>query len=120
MKYTPSHEWFSLEGDSGKVGISKEAKREIGEVVHIELPKIGDRVIQGDPLAVIESTKAAIDLHAPCSGEVIATHEEVINHLDWFNEDPEGKGWLYVLRPSDLDEWRSLLSKEAYYALISS
>ncbi len=108
MKFTDSHEWVEVEGDVGIVGITEHAKKELGEIVYLELPKIGNVLKAGEEAAVIESTKAAVDIYAPVSGKIVEV-----------NEGSKGD-WLFKVKlslPSELD---TLLSKEQYDLLISN
>ena len=97
MKYTDTHEWISEEG---RVGISKRALEELGEIVYIELPKVGSTVQEGDEIAVLESTKAAADIYSPASGRVIRINPILESNLSSLNTDPEGEGWLFELEKS--------------------
>lgn len=96
MKFSKTHEWVDLE--TGKevaaVGISKKALSELGEIVFIQLPKVGQKLSQEEPMAVVESTKAAIDIYAPLPGVVTEVNETLAEDVAALNEDPEGKGWV--------------------------
>lgn len=111
MKYTESHEWIKVDGDVGTVGISEYALGELGEVVYVELPEIGERVAKNQEGAVLESTKAAADIYSPVSGEIIAVN---MNVMEKINEAPEGEGWLFKVRLSDPAECEDLLSSDEY------
>jgi glycine cleavage system H protein len=111
MKYTESHEWIETDG---RVGISTHAQKELGEIVHVELPEVGRHVEAGEEIAVIESTKAAADIYTPVSGVVTAVNEDAKNNPALINSDPEGKGWLYQMEVSKPLELEDLLAPETY------
>jgi glycine cleavage system H protein len=119
MKYTESHEWISLNGNEGKVGISAHAREELGEVVYIELPKVGQKVNKGEEVVVVESTKAASDLYSPVSGTIVAVNDPLQETPDILNTSPESDGWLYQIALSDPSELDTLLDQEQYVQLIS-
>ncbi|MBN8728220.1 MAG: glycine cleavage system protein GcvH [Xanthomonadales bacterium] len=116
LKFMKSHEWARVE-DQGTVtvGISDHAQGLLGDVVYVELPSVGDHVKAGTACAVVESVKAASDLYAPVSGEVVAINEALPDRPETINEDPYGDGWVLQIRPDnlagDLDE---LLDPDAY------
>ncbi len=120
MRYTDSHEWIHLSGNKGKVGISKHAQKELGEIVYIELPKLGEKVSAGDPLAVLESTKAAADIYSPVSSRVVSINEAVKENPALLNESPEDKGWVCELEIDTPEDVEKLLTEEAYTSLIDS
>jgi glycine cleavage system H protein len=91
-KFTETHEWVDVEGKVATVGVSSSALREMGEVVYVALPKVGQVVAAGDPVAILESTKAATDIYSPVSGTVVAINESCLVHI---NAAPEGEGWLF-------------------------
>jgi glycine cleavage system H protein len=108
MKYTESHEWISLEGRVGIVGITRHAQGELGDVVYVELPKIGQHLQMGDVACVLESTKAAVDIYAPVSGKVISVNESLRNNPSLVNTAAEKEGWLFQVELSNLAEWEQL------------
>ncbi|MBF8263085.1 MAG: glycine cleavage system protein [Parachlamydiales bacterium] len=110
MKFTPSHEWIRCEKNIGTIGITEYAKDELGEIVHIELPKIGRIVKAGDELCVLESTKSATDVYSPVSGKVKAVNAD----LKSINQDAEKLGWLVQIELSNSKELDPLLSKAQY------
>jgi glycine cleavage system H protein len=116
--YTDSHEWIDV--NTGQVGITVHAQKELGEIVHIELPKIGQQVKMGEELAVLESTKAAADVYAPVGGKVIEVNEAVKRNLALLNEDPEKAGWLFRLEIGKKQELDYLLTEERYKLMLSS
>jgi glycine cleavage system H protein len=116
-RYTESHEWIQIEGKIATIGISDRAQHELGEIVHVELPPVGKVVSAGDETAVVESTKAATDLYAPLSGEVIAINDTLRQLPSLINQSAEDRGWLYKLRLSQPSEARALLEPAAYEQL---
>jgi len=115
LQYTESHEWVSSEVDgSARIGISDHAQQELGDLVYVELPAVGDELGQGDPCAVVESVKAASDIYAPVSGKVIAINEELDADPAVINTEPYDGGWLFQLELSDKDELDGLKSAEDY------
>lgn len=118
IKFTPTHEWISLENDIGTVGITVSAQKELGDIVFIDLPVLGMHVHAGDEAVVIESTKAAADIYSPVSGVIIAVNTELKDSLNPLNQSPEKEGWLFQIRLSHPDEVHLLLNKENYQKLI--
>jgi len=115
LYYTDSHEWVSFEQDgSAHIGISDHAQKELGDLVFVELPAVGEEISQGDPCAVVESVKAASDIFAPVSGKVIAINEELDADPGIVNVDPYNDGWLFQLELSDKDELNDLKSAKDY------
>ena len=115
LKYRDSHEWVLDDDDIGVVvGISDHAQAELGDMVFVELPEVGMTYAQGDACAVVESVKAASDIYAPLSGEVIAVNEALEDDPGLVNTDPYGDGWLFRLEPSDSSELDGLMDAEAY------
>ena len=118
MRFTDSHEWISLQGNEGTVGITHHAQKELGEIVYIQLPKVGDIVKRGAEVCVLESTKAAADVYAPVSGKVTAINEELRSNPALINQDPEERAWLFKMELSNAPEYDKLLSMSAYKAII--
>ena len=118
MKFTQTHEWILLDGNIGTVGITNHAKSELGEIVHVELPKIGSIIKAGEEICVLESTKAAADMYSPVSGKIIAVHEDLRSSPAKINRAPETDGWIFRIELSKKDEIKSLLSKEQYQSSI--
>lgn len=115
LKYTESHEWISVEADGTvRIGITDHAQEALGDLVFVELPSVEDTMDQGDPCAVVESVKAASDIYAPVTGEVVAINEELEDNPGVINSDPYGDGWLFQVNPADLSELDGLLDAEAY------
>ena len=120
LKYAKSHEWVRVEGDSAVVGISDHAQHELTDIVYVELPQVGDRVEAGKECAVVESVKAASDIYAPVTGDIVAVNEELSRTPELVNQDPYGKGWMFKVKLSDLPEIGELLSPTDYAAHIGA
>ena len=118
LKYNSSHEWVRLEGDIATVGITDHAQAELTDVVFVELPAVGKSVDLGDPTAVVESVKAASDIYAPISGEIVEGNPEVEADPALVNTDPYGKGWIFKMRVKDIASVDSLMDASAYGAMI--
>ncbi|WP_373082786.1 glycine cleavage system protein GcvH [Zhongshania sp.] len=115
LKYASTHEWARLESDGTvTVGISYHAQNALGDVVFIELPEVGAEYSAGDEAAVVESVKAASDIYAPVSGEIIEVNESLDESPETVNEYPYSDGWFFRMQPSDLSELDNLLDAEAY------
>jgi glycine cleavage system H protein len=114
IRYTKDHEYVRIEGDEGVVGISEHAQQQLGDVVFAETPAVGKALKQGDPAAVVESVKAASDVFAPASGEVIAVNSEVESTPGLINEDALGRGWLFRVKLADANELSGLMDESAY------
>ena len=113
-RYTKDHEWIRLDGDVATVGITEHAQNALGDIVYVELPEIGKKVEQGGEAAVVESVKAASDVYAPVSGQVVAVNEALDGSPATINEDAEGKGWFFRLRPSSPAQIDALMTAEQY------
>ncbi|PKO22502.1 MAG: glycine cleavage system protein H [Chloroflexi bacterium HGW-Chloroflexi-1] len=118
-RYARTHEWARLEGKVAVIGISDYAQQALSDVVYVELPEVGDTVTKGESLGTVESVKAAEDANAPLSGEVIEVNTDLEDNPEWVNEDPFGKAWLIKIKPSDPDEWQSLMDVKAYEAYVA-
>ena len=119
LKYASTHEWVRDEGDGTfTIGISEHAQDLLGDMVFVELPDVGDKVETGDDIAVAESVKAASDIYAPISGEVVAINEDLEDSPETVNNDPYGDGWLFKIRADDSSELQNLLDADAYEASI--
>ena len=119
MKYTDTHEWIQIKENEGIVGISTHAQHELGEVVYVELPRVGTQLQAGEEAAVIESTKAASDIYCPVSGTVIAVNERVKENPALINSSSEEEGWLFKIYIENRSELDSLLDHPQYLQLIS-
>jgi glycine cleavage system H protein len=120
LKYAPSHEWVRVDGDVATVGITDHAQDALGDLVYVELPEVGDTVAAQDEAGVVESVKAASDIYAPVSGEIIAINEALGDSPEIVNSDPYHDGWMYKIRMSDVAELEDLLSAEDYDAKVEA
>jgi glycine cleavage system H protein len=118
LKFSKTHEWAKIEENIATVGITDYAQEELGDIVFIELPSVGDKLKQFSQFGTIESTKAASELYAPLSGEIIEVNNELVNNPQWINEDPQGKGWMIKIKIEELKEIENLLDEDAYKELI--
>lgn len=121
LKFQKSHEWVRIE-DSGqaRVGISDHAQELLGDLVFVELPSVGERIQAGNGCAVVESVKAASDIYAPVSGEIVAVNEALADKPETINEDAYGDGWLFLVKLDDAEEVEALLSPDDYAELIEN
>ena len=114
LHFTKEHEWVRLEQDIGVIGITDHAQKELGDIVYVDLPKVGTNVEQGKSLGSVESVKAVSDIYAPVSGEVVEINDALATAPEKLNEDPHGSAWLVKIRLSKVDEIKQLLSAEDY------
>ena len=118
LKYTQEHEWTKIEGDIATIGITDYAQGELGDIVYIELPAVGDSFNQGDSFGNIEAVKAVSDLYAPVSGEVVEVNEQLGDTPETINSDPYGAGWMVKVKLADPSELEDLMDASAYEELI--
>ena len=119
-RYTKDHEWIRLDGEVATVGITEHAQSQLGDIVYVELPEIGRKVDKGGEAAVVESVKAASDVYAPASGEVIAVNDTLGSAPAAINEEAEGKGWFFRLKLSAPGELDGLMSAEQYKEFLTT
>jgi glycine cleavage system H protein len=119
-RYTKDHEYIRIEGDTGTVGITDYAQGQLGDVVFVELPTLGKSVAKGTEAAVVESVKAASEVYAPVSGEVVAVNAELEGAPGTVNEDPAGKGWFVKLKLTDKAELDGLMNEADYQAYLKT
>ena len=120
LRYTREHEWIRVEDGVGTIGITDYAQQQLGDVVFVELPEIGRVVERGADAAVVESVKAASEIYAPVSGEVVAVNQALADEPGTVNSDPVGAGWFFKLRLADPGELDTLLDAAAYKAHVDS
>lgn len=120
MRFTKDHEWVRLDGDVATVGISKHAADALGDVVFVETPDAGKSVSQGDSFAVVESVKAASDVYAPVSGEVVEGNAALASSPETVNADPEGDGWFAKIKVADASQVEALMDRAAYDQYLST
>jgi glycine cleavage system H protein len=118
--YTKDHEYVRIEGDTGTVGITDYAQQQLGDVVYVELPTVGKVVSKGGEAAVVESVKAASEVYAPVSGEVVAVNSDLEGSPGTINEDPAGRGWFMKIKLKDQAELGGLMSEEQYQDFVKS
>ena len=114
MKYTEDHEYLRVDGDVATIGITNHAQEQLGDVVFVELPEVGKVCAKGEEAAVVESVKAAAEINAPASGEVVETNSDLESNPGLVNEDPEGGAWFLKLKRSDKSELDGMMDAEAY------
>lgn len=118
LRFTTDHEWIRLDGDLAVVGISEYAQSQLGDVVYVELPEVGRRLEKGGEAAIVESVKAASEVYAPVSGEVVEVNEAIAADPAKVNADPMGEGWFIKLRLADPNELDGLLDAPAYQRFV--
>jgi glycine cleavage system H protein len=118
--YTNEHEWISVDGDVGTVGITKFAAEKLGDVVFVELPDAGKQVKKDTDMAVVESVKAASDVYAPVNGEIVEGNAAIVDEPAKVNEDPEGAGWFVKIKLADKGQLAGLMDKAAYDAFCAN
>ncbi|MCL5044974.1 MAG: glycine cleavage system protein GcvH [Deltaproteobacteria bacterium] len=119
LKFSKQHEWVAADKEVATVGITDYAEQQLGEIVYVELPSVGDEVSKNDPFGVVESIKTASDVYAPLSGTVVAVNEQLSDHPEIINEDPYGQGWLIKVKIRDRADLDDLLESDEYEALVA-
>ena len=120
LKYSESHEYVLIEGNKATIGITDYAAEQLGDIVYVEMPKVGDIFTNGDSFGVIESVKAVSDLYIPVSGKVVAINENLVERPEILTEDPYEKGWIVKLEMEDVSEVEDLMSAESYGNFVST
>jgi glycine cleavage system H protein len=120
LRYTKDHEWISVDGDVGTVGITDYAQTQLGDVVYVEVPSAGRVVKKGGEAAVVESVKAASEVYAPISGEVTEGNAALADNPALVNQSPQGEGWFFKLRIADRKELTELMDEAAYKAFLTT
>ncbi len=118
VRYSEEHEWIRVEGDTGTIGITQYAQEQLGDVVFVEVPQAGRKVAKGEAVAVVESVKAASDIYAPVSGEVIESNAALADAPGDVNAEPMGRGWFFKMRLADKGELAGLMDEAAYAAFV--
>lgn len=116
MKFSKTHEWILVDNGVGTVGVTHFAQKELGDIVYVELPKVGKTVKAGEEAAVLESTKAAADVYTPVSGTILEINPLLKDAAELVNASPEDKGWLFKIQLTVPEEMQALMEKEAYMA----
>ena len=114
LRYTKDHEWARPEGDLVTCGVTDYAQDQLGDIVFVELPEVGDTLSKGDEFGTVESVKAVAELYSPIGGEVVEVNEELDESPQLVNQDPYGKGWMIKIRPSSPDELDDLMDAQQY------
>ncbi|MCC6589784.1 MAG: glycine cleavage system protein GcvH [Bryobacterales bacterium] len=120
FNYTKEHEWVSVEGDTGTIGITHHAQNELGDIVYVDLPKVGTPVAQGKSFGSVESVKAVSDIYSPVTGEVVAINELLATNPEKLNEDPHGDAWLIKVKLAAPEEIKGLMSPADYQAYLGA
>lgn len=118
--YTKDHEWIRVDGDTGSVGVTDHAQKELGDIVFVELPHAGAHVSAKESLGTVESVKAVADVYSPVTGEVVAVNPKIQQAPELVNTDPHGEGWLVKIRLKDRSETDGLMTAEEYEAFVAS
>ena len=118
LKYTREHEWARKKGNNFVVGITDFAQSQLGDVVYVELPDVGDPVKKGESFGVVESTKAVSELFAPLTGKIVEVNDPLSDAPETVNDDPYEEGWMIVIEPSDPKELEALMDAKAYRAFV--
>jgi len=113
-KYTTDHEWLRIEGETATVGITDYAQEQLGDLVFVELPKVGQKVVKGKEAAVVESVKAASDVYSPLTGEVVEVNSTIVAEPGLVNSDPQGAAWFYKVKIQDASELADLMDEAKY------
>ena len=119
LRYTREHEWAKQDGARIRVGVTAFAQEQLGDVVFVELPKVGARLTAKQAFGVVESVKAVSDLFAPISGEVVEINAELPQKPETVNKEPYGKGWMILVKPSNAAEWDQLLTAQQYEEFVA-
>lgn len=119
LKYTKSHEWVRVDGDTATIGITDHAQSELGDIVFVEMPEVGRALQQGQTFGTVESVKTVSDLYAPISGEVVETNSTLGAQSELVNSDPYGGGWMIKVKVGSADEIGGLMGAEAYSASLN-
>jgi glycine cleavage system H protein len=114
LKFTKEHEWIKINEGVAIIGISDFAQEQLGDIVSIELPKAGGVFRQGQTIAIVDSVKASSDIYAPISGEILEVNEGLIENPEMINQSPYDSGWIAKIKPSNIEEFESLMTKEKY------
>jgi glycine cleavage system H protein len=120
LRYTKEHEWLLVEGGIGTVGITDHAQEELGDIVYVDLPRVGTHLTQATPLGSVESVKAVSEIFSPVSGEVTEVNPALADAPEKLNEDPYGAGWLIKMKLSDPDQAAGLMSAADYQAFVGA
>ncbi|MGN1400138.1 MAG: glycine cleavage system protein GcvH [Bacillus sp. (in: firmicutes)] len=118
LRFSKEHEWVKAEGEKVRIGITDFAQAELGDIVFVELPEVGDSLIANEPFGSVESVKTVSELYAPISGTVVEVNEELPDNPEYVNESPYEKAWMVVIEPTDAEDVEKLLTAEAYEDMV--
>jgi len=119
LRYSKEHEWVKVEGTTMIIGITDFAQSELGDIVFVELPEVGDTITLNEPFGSVESVKTVSELYAPVSGTVVKVNEELSDNPEYVNESAYEKAWMVVIEPSDVSELEKLMTAEEYEAVVN-
>ena len=119
LRYSKEHEWVKVEGDKVRIGISDFAQEELGDIVFVELPEVGDTITADEPFGSVESVKTVSELYAPISGTVVEVNGDLDDNPEYVNESPYEKAWMVVIEPDDASEVESLMTAEQYEEMVN-
>ncbi|CAI9392758.1 glycine cleavage system protein GcvH [Niallia sp. Sow4_A1] len=114
LRYSKEHEWVKVEGDNARIGITHFAQSELGDIVFVELPEVGDEVTANEPFGSVESVKTVSELYAPISGKVVEVNEDLSDNPEYVNESPYENAWMVIIEPSDKADIETLMTAEQY------
>lgn len=118
LRYTESHEWVRMEGQTARIGISDYAQSQLGDIVFVELPQVGDTLEKGQEFGTVESVKAVAEVYMPVGGEVLAVNEGLVDQPEQVNKDPYQAGWMVEIAPKDPSEADALMERDAYLEVL--
>jgi glycine cleavage system H protein len=118
VRYAEDHEWARLEGENVRIGINDYAQDQLGDIVFVELPQVGDTFARGEEFGTVESVKAVSELYMPLGGEIVAVNDDLEDSPEMVNQEPYEGGWMILVKPSDQDEWDDLMTKNVYLDLL--
>jgi len=119
LRYSEEHEWVKVEGDKVRIGITDFAQSELGDIVFVELPEVGDTIKADEPFGSVESVKTVSELYAPISGKIVEINEDLDDSPEFVNESPYEKAWMIIIEPSDSSEVDKLMTAEQYEEMIN-
>lgn len=114
LRYSEEHEWVKVEGENVRIGITHFAQSELGDIVFVELPEVGDELTKNEPFGSVESVKTVSELYAPISGKVVEVNEDLSDNPEYVNESPYDKAWMVIVEPSDIADSEQLMTAEQY------
>ena len=114
LKYSKEHEWVLVEGETATIGITEYAQEELGDIVYVELPEVGEKIVKDDPFGAVESVKAVSDVFAPVSGTVLEVNDMLPDNPETINDDAYGDGWMIRVELTDMDDLTDLMSSDEY------